>query len=45
MLGIIRKELRHPISKKMIAGEIKPGDHIVVGLDSEGNPDIQVKNQ
>ena len=44
VLGIIRKELRHPISKKLIAGEIKPGDHIVVGLDSEGNPDISVKN-
>ena len=44
VLGIIRKELRHPISKMMIAGKIKPGDHIVVGLDEEGNPDIQVKN-
>ena len=44
VLGIIRKELRHPISKKLIAGEIKPGDHIVVGLDSEGNPAISVKN-
>ena len=43
VLGIIRKELRHPISKMMIAGTIKPGDHIVVGLDSEGNPDIKVK--
>jgi ATP-dependent Clp protease ATP-binding subunit ClpA len=44
VLGIIRKELRHPISKMMIAGTIKPGDHIIVGLDSEGNPDIKVKN-
>ena len=44
VLGIIRKELRHPISKMMISGAIKPGDHIVVGLDEEGNPDIQVKN-
>jgi ATP-dependent Clp protease ATP-binding subunit ClpA len=43
VLGIIRKELRHPISKMMIAGTIKPGDHIVVGLDGEGNPDIKVK--
>ena len=42
VLGIIRKELRHPISKMMIAGKIKPGDHIVVGLDKDGNPDIQV---
>lgn len=41
VLGIIRKELRHPISKMMIAGEIKPGDHIVVGLDNDGNPEIK----
>ena len=44
ILGIIRKELRHPISKMMIAGKIKPGDHIEVGLDKDGNPNIQVKN-
>ena len=43
VLGIIRKELRHPISKMMIAGKVKAGDHIVVGLDKDGNPDIQVK--
>ena len=42
VLGIIRKELRHPISKMMIAGKVKAGDHIVVGLDKDGNPDIQV---
>ena len=44
VLGIIRKELRHPISKMMIAGKVKAGDHIIVGLDKDGNPDIQVKN-
>ena len=43
VLGIIRKELRHPISKMMIAGVVKPGDHIVVGLDEAGNPKIKVK--
>ena len=43
VLGIIRKELRHPISKMMIAGKIKPGDHIIVGLDKDGNPDIKLK--
>ena len=43
VLGIIRKELRHPISKMMIAGKIKPGDHIVVDVDQEGNPMITVK--
>lgn len=44
VLGIIRKELRHPISKMMIAGKVKAGDHIIVSLDKDGNPDIQVKN-
>ena len=44
VLGIIRKELRHPISKMMIAGKVKAGDHIIVGLDKDGNPDIKVKN-
>ena len=43
ILGIIRKELRHPISKMMISGKVKPGDHIIVNLDKEGNPDIKVK--
>jgi ATP-dependent Clp protease ATP-binding subunit ClpA len=43
VLGIIRKELRHPISKMMIAGKIKPGDHIIVGIDKDGNPDIKLK--
>ncbi len=28
VLGIIRKDLRHPLSKKIIAGEIKSGDHV-----------------
>ena len=37
VLGIIRKELRHPISKKMIAGDIKAGDHILVVVDKDGN--------
>ena len=44
VIGIIRKELRHPISKMIIAGKIKPGDNIEVGLDKDGNPDIKVKN-
>ena len=43
VIGIIRKELRHPISKMIIAGKIKPGDNIEVGLDKDGNPDIKVK--
>ena len=44
VLGIIRKELRHPISKLMIAGEIKPGDHIKVTLDKDGNAKFDVKS-
>ena len=28
----------------IIAGKIKPGDNIEVGLDKDGNPDIKVKN-
>jgi len=44
VLGIIRKELRHPISKMMIAGKIKQGDHIVVDVDKDGNPVISVES-
>ena len=44
VLGIIRKELRHPISKMMIAGKIKSGDHIIVSLDKDGNPEIKIKD-
>jgi ATP-dependent Clp protease ATP-binding subunit ClpA len=45
ILGIIRKELRHPISKMMIAGKIKSGDHVVVNIDQSGNPVIMVKER
>ena len=38
VLGIIRKELRHPISKLLIAGKIKPGDAIEVQADEYGMP-------
>ena len=38
VLGIIRKELRHPISKLLIAGKIKPGDAIEVRADENGTP-------
>ena len=36
ILGIIRKELRHPISKMIISGKIKSGDHVTVSVDKEG---------
>ena len=44
VLGVIRKELRHPISKMMIAGKIKPGDHIEVQLDEDGNAKFEIKS-
>ena len=43
ILGIIRKELRHPISKMLIAGKIKSGDHITVTLDKDNNPTFEIK--
>ena len=45
VLGIIRKELRHPISKMMIAGNIKPGDHVIVDIDGDNNVEFQVKSK
>ncbi|MCH5242094.1 MAG: ATP-dependent Clp protease ATP-binding subunit [Muribaculaceae bacterium] len=45
ILGIIRKELRHPLSKKMIAGEIKSGDTVKVKLDKDGNPEFEILNK
>ena len=44
VLGVIRKELRHPISKLMIAGKVKPGDHITVTLDEDGNAKFDIKS-
>lgn len=32
ILGIIRKELRHPLSKLIISGQIKPGDTVEVQM-------------
>ena len=36
VLGIIRKDLRHPISKLLIAGKIKPGDALEVQVGEDG---------
>ena len=36
VIGIIRKELRHPTSKMMIAGKVKAGDKILVEVDKDG---------
>ena len=45
ILGIIRKELRHPISKLLIAGKIKSGDDIEVKVDENGIPQFYVGGQ
>ncbi|MBO4665757.1 MAG: ATP-dependent Clp protease ATP-binding subunit [Paludibacteraceae bacterium] len=44
VLGIIRKELRHPISKMIISGQVKSGDHIVVDVDKEGKVNFVISN-
>ena len=36
VLGIIRKELRHPLSKLIISGRVKSGDTVVVKVSEEG---------
>ena len=36
VLGIIRKELRHPLSKLIISGQVKSGDTVVVKVSEEG---------
>ena len=45
ILGIIRKELRHPISKMLIAGKVKPGDSIEVRVDGEGIPQFVINGE
>ena len=32
LIGIIRKELRHPLSKMIISGEVQAGDTVVVNI-------------
>lgn len=36
LAGVIRSELRRPLSKKIISGELKPGDTIELSADDEG---------
>ncbi|MBQ9426502.1 MAG: ATP-dependent Clp protease ATP-binding subunit [Paludibacteraceae bacterium] len=43
ILGIIRKELRHPISKMIIAGKVKSGDKIIVDI-KDGEVVFEIKN-
>lgn len=42
LIGIIRKELRHPLSKLIISGAIKTGDIVEVRI-TDGNPDFVIK--
>ena len=35
ILGIIRKEIRRPLSKLIISGDIKPGDTVIMTFDEE----------
>lgn len=35
ILGIIRKEIRNPLSKLIIRGEIKPGDNVTLTLEND----------
>lgn len=42
ILGVIRKELRNPLSKMIIAGKIKAGDTVIVGFEN-GAPTFKVK--
>ncbi len=43
VIGIIRKEIRHPLSKMIIAGEAKAGDTIEVTLEN-GKPAFTVRH-
>ncbi len=42
ILGIIRKEIRHPLSKLIISGEVKSGDTVVLSLKDD-QPEFNVK--
>ena len=35
ILGIIRKEIRRPLSKFIISGDIQPGDTVIMKYDEE----------
>ena len=42
IIGIIRKELRHPLSKLIISGAVKSGDTVEVRI-VDGTPDFAIK--
>lgn len=43
IIGNIRKDLRQPLSKMIIRGDIKPGDTITVTVDENATPHFTVK--
>lgn len=43
IIGNIRKDLRQPLSKMIIRGEVKSGDTIVVSVDENANPQFELK--
>jgi ATP-dependent Clp protease ATP-binding subunit ClpA len=43
ILGIIRKQLRHPLSKLIISGKVKSGDTVEVVINDSGAPDFVIK--
>ena len=43
ILGIIRKQLRQPLSKLIIAGKVKAGDEVEVTIGAGGLPEFNVK--
>ena len=42
VIGIIRKELRHPLSKLIISGQIKSGDTVEVLTKEDGTLDFKI---
>ncbi|MCF0243549.1 MAG: ATP-dependent Clp protease ATP-binding subunit [Bacteroidaceae bacterium] len=42
IIGIIRKQLRHPLSKLIISGQIKGGDTVTVSIGEDGEPKFEV---
>lgn len=45
IIGIIRKQLRQPLSKLIISGKVKPGDTVEVTVGTDGTPQFNVKQQ
>lgn len=43
ILGIIRKEIRRPLSKMIISGELKAGNTVSLSLDEENNLKWEIK--